>query len=765
MLRLDAATNKLHLTSKPILVNNDFTIVSTWAEAVEGAVTEGVVVKVSSEGVLLQLWGAMRGWVPRTMLSTEPIADPEKLFFLGQAVKCRVVEAEEARDRLTLSLVLASMRPLGAREKASQRLELGAEVRGRVAKVTEKGAEVEVEEGGEKCKVLLPTSHLCDHPDLSPALLEALAVGAEVVGRVWHKDVVTLLTMKPSLVDRWADLPTCLEQYTVGTIVPGVVQKVKKFGVFLQVPGLAKFVLAPTRLVQDFYLEAVEEVVEQGMTLLCKVMEVDREEGKVTVSTAVKEVAGREEDGSAVLADWLDTCASLPSAWLGEVAVGKVVMATVTAATEFGALVEVEGGVRGVVTASNMAGGAVEVGASLQGVVLHVDRRARCVELGCLGRLVGRAAGRRGGLGAAGEGERLRGEVVAVKTELSLAVVSVTAPRQHAGLLAFLPTRRCLNDLAGLAVEEGGEVAVVVRRVTARGELVVVTEKEARRGKRGRQDSVGEGGKRARRESEVVAETAAEVAEVVTEVAEVKKKKQKKNKKSETVLDKVSEEKEEVVTEAVEAPKKKRKKEKNKPTELETTPDVEMSDVEPTEFPATEVTKSESKKAETKETVSKETEVKEPVAKLSDPGWDYSATSISRPAWRAASIWSDEEEEQEEEQKSHLSKAEAKRRRRAEEEEAARREQRLLDGEVGGATILNTTPIIIFFVMFDICDICQVAKPETEEEFERLVVASPDSSLVWVQYMACCMQVGCCWCAGAGVLVCLRAGVLVYWSV
>ena len=63
-----------------------------------------------------------------------------------------------------------------------------------------------------------------------------------------------------------------------------------------------------------------------------------------------------------------------------------------------------------------------------------------------------------------------------------------------------------------------------------------------------------------------------------------------------------------------------------------------------------------------------------------------------------------------------MSKAEAKRLKRVEEEEAARREQRVLDGEVEA--------------------------PQTEEEFERLVVASPDSSLVWVQYMACCMQSG-----------------------
>ena len=112
----------------------------------------------------------------------------------------------------------------------------------------------------------------------------------------------------------------------------------------------------------------------------------------------------------------------------------------------------------------------------------------------------------------------------------------------------------------------------------------------------------------------------------------------------------------------------------------------------------------------------KESSEKTNMEGISNPGWDYTATSITRPAWRTAAIWSDDEDDEPVEEKKHVSKAEAKRLKRVEEEEAARREQRVLDGEVEA--------------------------PQTEEEFERLVVASPDSSLVWVQYMACCMQSG-----------------------
>ena len=55
-----------------------------------------------------------------------------------------------------------------------------------------------------------------------------------------------------------------------------------------QVPGLSKFVLAPTRLLQDFFLDSAEGMLEQGQTLFCKVLEVDKEQEKLTVATSLK---------------------------------------------------------------------------------------------------------------------------------------------------------------------------------------------------------------------------------------------------------------------------------------------------------------------------------------------------------------------------------------------------------------------------------------------------------------------------------------------
>jgi ribosomal protein S1 len=45
---------------------------------------QGVVTKISHDGLVISLWGDMRGFAPRSHLSTETIEYPEKLFFIGQ---------------------------------------------------------------------------------------------------------------------------------------------------------------------------------------------------------------------------------------------------------------------------------------------------------------------------------------------------------------------------------------------------------------------------------------------------------------------------------------------------------------------------------------------------------------------------------------------------------------------------------------------------------------------------------------------------------
>ena len=50
---------------------------------------------------------------------------PEKIFWLGQAIKCRVIDTDPVKDKISLSLILNNMTPLGKKEKRKQVLIIG----------------------------------------------------------------------------------------------------------------------------------------------------------------------------------------------------------------------------------------------------------------------------------------------------------------------------------------------------------------------------------------------------------------------------------------------------------------------------------------------------------------------------------------------------------------------------------------------------------------------------------------------------------------
>ena len=114
--------------------------------------------------------------------------------------------------------------------------------------------------------------------DLQPGFVDP--VGRKLSCMVWHKDevtVLTVLTMKKSLMENY-DLYPRTYDYRQGLVVPGVVTLIKKFGIFLRVPHLSKPVLCPTRMLQSYFVEDTEAVLEVGQTVMAKVMDVDSED-------------------------------------------------------------------------------------------------------------------------------------------------------------------------------------------------------------------------------------------------------------------------------------------------------------------------------------------------------------------------------------------------------------------------------------------------------------------------------------------------------
>ncbi len=277
VLRADPERRNLILTHKSILVKEEFPVVSDYSSAQVGIVTEGVVTRVGSDGLLLTLFGNVRGFVPKSKISSDPIDYPEKLFFLGQVLKCKVVEVGQevgGKEKMILSLILGDHhKPLGSKQrKEAKVLSLGALLSpdfAVVVDVSEEGLTVEVSVEGREAKVkaFLPKYHLTDHPAVAEAVLRSYSAGDKLDREAvcFEQDVVPVLSMKRSLLDfaKSAAAGSAYEDLHEGLVMPAVVSSMKNFGVFLRLPAwkFNKVALAPMRLLADAFVEKPSDVV------------------------------------------------------------------------------------------------------------------------------------------------------------------------------------------------------------------------------------------------------------------------------------------------------------------------------------------------------------------------------------------------------------------------------------------------------------------------------------------------------------------------
>lgn len=186
--------------------------------------------------------------MPKRYISAEgPIEYPEKLFFIGQSLKCKVMDVDEASSKMTLSLIIGgTSKPLGSKEKKSgQKLTLGSTYKCRVADVAGDGLAVEVGylkncrylthfynllclfqielEQGDIVKAHVPKHHLTDHAMLADQLLATYAAGDVVEAVCFERDVVPIMTMKPFIVSASDEEAKTMsfEDLHEGQVLPG----------------------------------------------------------------------------------------------------------------------------------------------------------------------------------------------------------------------------------------------------------------------------------------------------------------------------------------------------------------------------------------------------------------------------------------------------------------------------------------------------------------------------------------------------------------
>jgi small subunit ribosomal protein S1 len=247
----------------------------------QGDPVTGRVIEVVKGGLILDL--GVRGFLPASLVDIRRVQDLDE--FLGQELRSKVIELNRSRNNVVLSrrAVLEDERK-EMRQGILDRLNPGDVVEGTISNIVDFGAFVDLDGMDGLIHISeLSWSHV-NHPS------EVLEIGQKVNVKVLDIDrdrQRISLGLKQTQSDPWQQV---LESYQEGDVVAGKVTKVVTFGAFVEIlPGVEGLVHI-SELAQH-HVENPREVVSQGDTVNVRILEVDAERRRLSLSLK------RVEDG------------------------------------------------------------------------------------------------------------------------------------------------------------------------------------------------------------------------------------------------------------------------------------------------------------------------------------------------------------------------------------------------------------------------------------------------------------------------------------
>ena len=244
------------------------------AAAESGEPVEGKVIEVVKGGLIIDL--GIRGFLPASLVDIRRVQDLEE--FTGETLECKVIEINRNRNNVVLSrrAVLEEERK-EARNEILDRLEKGQVVEGKISNIVDFGAFVDLD----GIDGLIHISELSWSHVTNPS--EVVSIGDVVKVKVLDIDNERQrisLGLKQTQDDPWERF---ISSYGPGNVLDGKVTKLVDFGAFVEVLDGVEGLVHISELA-DRHVENPREVVDVGQTINVKILEIDEERRRVSLS-------------------------------------------------------------------------------------------------------------------------------------------------------------------------------------------------------------------------------------------------------------------------------------------------------------------------------------------------------------------------------------------------------------------------------------------------------------------------------------------------
>src|ERR1700755_567462 len=240
----------------------------------KGEMVSGPVIEVVKGGLIIDI--GLRGFLPASLVEMRRVRDLQP--YVGQTLEAKIIELDKNRNNVVLSRrAWLEQTQSEVRSEFLNKLAKGQVRTGVVSSIVNFGAFVDL--GGVDGLVHvseLSWKHI-DHPS------EVVEVGQEVTVEVLDVDLDrerVSLSLKATQEDPWQAFA---RTHTIGQVVPGRATKLVPFGAFVRVEEGIEGLVHISELA-DRHVEIPAQVVQVGESLLVKVIDIDLERRRISLS-------------------------------------------------------------------------------------------------------------------------------------------------------------------------------------------------------------------------------------------------------------------------------------------------------------------------------------------------------------------------------------------------------------------------------------------------------------------------------------------------
>jgi small subunit ribosomal protein S1 len=240
----------------------------------EDGIVTGTVIEVVKGGLILDI--GLRGFLPASLVEMRRVRDLQP--YVGKELEAKIIELDKNRNNVVLSRrAWLEQTQSEVRSTFLQTLQKGQVRSGVVSSIVNFGAFVDL--GGVDGLVHvseLSWKHI-DHPS------EVVEVGQEVTVEVLDVDMErerVSLSLKATQEDPWQQFA---RTHQIGQVVPGKVTKLVPFGAFVRVDEGIEGLVHISELAER-HVEIPEQVVQVGDDIFVKVIDIDLERRRISLS-------------------------------------------------------------------------------------------------------------------------------------------------------------------------------------------------------------------------------------------------------------------------------------------------------------------------------------------------------------------------------------------------------------------------------------------------------------------------------------------------